>query len=136
MALKRQNDMLAAFSMASLTDVIFLLLVFFMATSTFVFPTAVEVNLPQSSEQTSSKPLTRVYVDSLGVISAAYADGELQRFEPEDLTVYLQTVMDQDTTQHAVAVYADKAVEYGKVVDVLNAGTKAGVKMVLATRAN
>lgn len=136
MALKRQNDMLAAFSMASLTDVIFLLLVFFMATSTFVFPTAVEVNLPQSSEQTPSKPLTRVYVDSLGVISAAYADGELQRFEPEDLTVYLQTVMDQDTTQHAVAVYADKAVEYGKVVDVLNAGTKAGVKMVLATRAN
>lgn len=128
--------MLATFSMASLTDVIFLLLVFFMATSTFVFPTAVEVNLPQSSEQTSAKPLTRVYVDSLGVISAAYADGEVQQFTPEDLGVYLQTVMAQDTTQHAVAVYADKAVEYGKVVDVLNVGTKAGVKMVLATRAN
>jgi len=136
MALKRQNDILATFSMASLTDVIFLLLVFFMATSTFVFPTAVEVNLPQSSEQTSSKPLTRVYVDSLGVVSAAYADGEVQQFSPEDLTVYLQTIMAQDTTQHAVAVYADKAVEYGKVVDVLNVGTKAGVKMVLATRAN
>lgn len=136
MALKRQNDMLATFSMASLTDVIFLLLVFFMATSTFVFPTAVEVNLPQSSEQTSAKPLTRVYVDSLGVVSAAYADGELQQFSPEDLTVYLQTIMAQDTTQHAVAVYADKAVDYGKVVDVLNVGTKAGVKMVLATRAN
>lgn len=136
MALKRQNDMLATFSMASLTDVIFLLLVFFMATSTFVFPTAVEVNLPQSSEQTSAKPLTRVYVDSLGVVSAAYADGEVQQFSPEDLAVYLQTIMAQDTTQHAVAVYADKAVEYGKVVDVLNVGTKAGVKMVLATRAN
>lgn len=136
MALKRQNDMLATFSMASLTDVIFLLLVFFMATSTFVFPTAVEVNLPQSSEQTSSKPLTRVYVDSLGVISAAYADGEVQQFTTDDLGAYLQTVMAQDTTQHAVAVYADKAVEYGKVVDVLNVGTKAGVKMVLATRAN
>lgn len=136
MALKRQNDMLATFSMASLTDVIFLLLVFFMATSTFVFPTAVEVNLPQSSEQTSAKPLTRVYVDSLGVVSAAYADGEVQQFSPEDLTLYLQTIMAQDTTQHAVAVYADKAVEYGKVVDVLNVGTKAGVKMVLATRAN
>ena len=121
---------------SSLTDVIFLLLVFFMATSTFVFPTAVEVNLPQSSEQTSAKPLTRVYVDSLGVVSAAYADGEVQQFSPEDLAVYLQTIMAQDTTQHAVAVYADKAVEYGKVVDVLNVGTKAGVKMVLATRAN
>lgn len=136
MALKRQNDMLAAFSMASLTDVIFLLLVFFMATSTFVFPTAVEVNLPQSSEQTSAKPLTRVYVDSLGVISAAYADAEVQQFTPDELAAYLQTVIAQDTTQHAVAVYADKAVEYGKVVDVLNVGSKAGVKMVLATKGN
>ncbi|MCM1450733.1 MAG: biopolymer transporter ExbD [Clostridium sp.] len=128
--------MLAAFSMASLTDVIFLLLVFFMATSTFVFPTAVEVNLPQSDEQTSAKPLTRVYVDSLGVVSAAYAEGEPQQFALDELAVYLQTVMEQDTTQRAVAVYADKAVEYGKVVEVLNVGTKAGVKMVLATRAN
>ncbi|MDE6173953.1 MAG: biopolymer transporter ExbD, partial [Duncaniella sp.] len=37
MALKRQNTMMAAFSMASMTDVIFLLLIFFMVTSTFVF---------------------------------------------------------------------------------------------------
>lgn len=49
MALKRQHDMMAMFSMASMTDVIFLLLIFFMITSTFVFPTALEVNLPQST---------------------------------------------------------------------------------------
>ncbi|MDE6099831.1 MAG: biopolymer transporter ExbD, partial [Paramuribaculum sp.] len=47
MALKRQYDMTSLFSMASMTDVIFLLLIFFMVTSTFVFPTALEVNLPQ-----------------------------------------------------------------------------------------
>ncbi|MDE6832530.1 MAG: biopolymer transporter ExbD, partial [Muribaculaceae bacterium] len=52
MSLKRSNRMMATFSMASLTDVIFLLLIFFMVTSTFVFPTALEVNLPKSSEQT------------------------------------------------------------------------------------
>ena len=46
MALKRQHDMLSMFSMASMTDVIFLLLIFFMVTSTFVFPSALEVNLP------------------------------------------------------------------------------------------
>lgn len=40
MSLKRQHDMMAGFSMASMTDVVFLLLVFFMVTSTFVFPTA------------------------------------------------------------------------------------------------
>ena len=55
--------MMAMFSMASMTDVIFLLLIFFMITSTFVFPTALEVNLPQSSVQTALKPGTRVYID-------------------------------------------------------------------------
>lgn len=54
--------------MASMTDVIFLLLIFFMVTSTFIFPTALEVNLPQSSEQTALKPSKRVYLDSEGRI--------------------------------------------------------------------
>ena len=63
MALKRQHKTLSMFSMASMTDVIFLLLIFFLVTSTFVFPSALEVNLPQSSEQTAIKPSTRIYVD-------------------------------------------------------------------------
>ena len=120
--------------MASMTDVIFLLLVFFMATSTFVFPTAMEVDLPQGTEQTSEKPATRVYIDSIGNIGAAYADGELQYYQLEDLPLFLQTSLAQDTTQKAVAIYADKAVEYGKIVDVLNVGASNGIKMVLATK--
>ena len=51
------------FSMSSMTDVIFLLLIFFLVTSTFVFPSALEVNLPQSSQQTTLKPTTRIYID-------------------------------------------------------------------------
>ena len=46
---------MASYSMASMTDVIFLLLIFFMVTSTFVSPTALEVDLPKSSEQTAVK---------------------------------------------------------------------------------
>ncbi|MDE5554176.1 MAG: biopolymer transporter ExbD, partial [Muribaculaceae bacterium] len=64
MALKRQQDMMATFSMASMTDVIFLLLVFFLVTSTFVFPTALDINLPESAEQTPAKPTTRVFIDA------------------------------------------------------------------------
>ena len=60
MALKRQHDMMSMFSMASMTDVIFLLLIFFMVTSTFVYPSALEVDLPQSSQQTALKPGTRI----------------------------------------------------------------------------
>ena len=63
MALKRQNEMLATFSMASMTDVIFLLLIFFMVTSTAVFPNAIKVMLPQSKNQVSTTPAARVTID-------------------------------------------------------------------------
>ena len=75
MALKRQFDMSATFSMASLTDVIFLLLIFFMVTSTFVFPNALEVNLPESAETTALKPTARVYIDAEGQLATMYGEG-------------------------------------------------------------
>lgn len=133
MALKRQQDMLATFSMASMTDVIFLLLVFFMVTSTFVFPTALEIKLPESSEQTPLKPSTRVYVDADGSYYVSYEEGEPAPVEPEQLIDYLSIIHAQDSTA-AFAVYADEAVPYGKVVEVLNAGAGASLKMVLATK--
>lgn len=71
MSLKRQQEILSGFSMASMTDVVFLLLVFFMVTSTFVFPTALEVNLPQSSEQTPLKPVTRVFIQADGAFGGS-----------------------------------------------------------------
>ena len=46
-----------------MTDVIFLLLIFFMITSTVVSPNAIKVLLPQGKQQTSAKPLTRVIID-------------------------------------------------------------------------
>lgn len=134
--LKRQNNVQAAFSMASMTDIIFLLLVFFMATSTFVFPTAMEINLPEGTEQTSLKPSTRVYIDSVGNLAACYADGEITPIAaPDELALWLTTALEQDSTQTAVAIYADEKVEYGRIVDVLNTGAANGIKMVLATKA-
>ena len=53
MDLKRRTKVNEAFSMASMTDVIFLLLIFFMVTSTVVIPNAIKVTLPQAQKQTS-----------------------------------------------------------------------------------
>ena len=63
MGLKRRNRVSPNFSMASMTDVIFLLLIFFMITSTVVSPNAIKVLLPQGKQRTSTKPLTRVVID-------------------------------------------------------------------------
>lgn len=121
--------------MASMTDVIFLLLIFFMVTSTFVFPTALEINLPQSSEQTAIKPGTRVYIDKDMVMYASFGDEEPQMMESrEQLLTFLQLTQQQDSTRQFIAVYADEEVPYGKVIEVLDLGATSNLKMVLATK--
>lgn len=133
MALKRQNELLATYSMASMTDVIFLLLIFFMVTSTFVFPTALEVNLPQSSEQTVIKPGTRVYIDKDKNLYASFGETEPQAIPEEQLLTFLQLTQQQDSTQF-IALYADESVPYGKIVEVLDLTARHNLKMVLATK--
>lgn len=134
MALKRQQDMLATFSMASMTDVVFLLLVFFMVTSAFVFPTALDIDLPQSTQQTAVKPSTRVFIDAEGAYYVAAPDAEAPVAVPADsLALFIRSIAPADSLG-AVAVYADAEVSYGKVVEVLNLGAEASIKMVLATK--
>ena len=133
MALKRPNKIEATFSMASMTDVIFLLLVFFMVTSTFVFPTALEVNLPQSSEQTSIKPGTRVYLDKEMQLFVSHDKEEPQPIHLDNLVSYLVTVQVQ-APESFIALYADEEVPYGKVVEILNLAAQNNLKMVLATK--
>lgn len=134
MALKRQHRMTVAFSMASMTDIIFLLLIFFMVTSTFVFPTGLEVNLPQSSQSTAIKPGTKVYIDKEQELYASFGDSEEpQPMTPETLVTFLSLVKEEDPEGY-VALYADEEVPYGKIVEVLNMGSALDMKMVLATK--
>lgn len=133
MALKRQQEMLATFSMASMTDIVFLLLVFFMVTSAFVFPTAIEVDLPQSTQQTPVKPSNRIYVAADGAYFIVPSDGQVEQVAPDSLASLVCRIAQSDSTA-AFAVYGDAEVAYGKVVEVLNVGAENNVKMVLATR--
>ena len=137
MALKRQHGTQSMFSMASMTDVIFLLLIFFMVTSTFVFPSALEVNLPQSSQQTSLKPTTRIYVDKDMNMFVSLGDsiqqGELTPLAVDKLDAFMKQLV-VENPQEFVAVYADEEVPYGKIVDILDKGSRNGLKVVLATK--
>lgn len=141
MALKRQHETLSMFSMASMTDVIFLLLIFFLVTSTFVFPSAIEVNLPQSGEQTAIKPTTRIYIKGNGEIwgqqSTETTQGDTVRItSPDALRAFMQEVKDKGSSNPSlfIALHADEAVPYGKIVEVLDMGTQVGIKVVLATK--
>lgn len=125
--------MMTVFNMASMTDVIFLLLIFFMVTSTFVFPSAIEVNLPQSSEQTAVKPGTRVWIDKDLNLFAAFGDEEPKPLKSDELMTFLQLAQ-QNSPEAFIALYADEEVPYGKIVEVLDNGARLNVKIVLATK--
>ena len=59
MALKRKTKVADTFSMASMTDVIFLLLIFFLVTSTIIVPNTIKVTLPTSAPQSAPETPSR-----------------------------------------------------------------------------
>ena len=58
MGMKKRTKVSAEFSMSSLTDIIFLLLIFFMLTSSMVVPNALNLQLPGSKQSRPSQPTT------------------------------------------------------------------------------
>ena len=124
--------------MASMTDVIFLLLIFFMVVSTLV-PNAIKVNLPSSqSTATTQEPVARITIDAEGYyyISTESAP-EVTMLPVEELEARLYEIgaAHDDEEDPYVVLYADKSVSYGEIVKVLNASATAGLRMILATKA-
>jgi len=119
--------------MASMTDIIFLLLIFFMITSTMVSPNAIKVLLPQGKKQTTVKAVARVVIDKdLNLYAAAGSEKE----EPvtlEELPGVLNAQL-TDSTELFVSLYADEAVPYRHIVEILSIANENHFKMVLATR--
>lgn len=133
MALKRKTKINEAFSMASMTDVIFLLLIFFMVTSTVVVPNAIKLTLPQSQKQTAAKPLARVTIDANINYYVAFGNQREKRITFDEITPFLQEQYNKEPEMF-VALYADETVPYREIVKVLNIANKNKFKMVLATR--
>lgn len=133
MQLKRRNRISPSFAMASMTDVIFLLLIFFMITSTVVSPNAIKVLLPQGKSQTAARPLARVIIDAQLRYYTALGNGEEKEIEVGDLAAILRNYSVQEPEMY-VALYADKKVPYSEVVHVLSIANDNHYKVVLATR--
>ncbi len=120
--------------MASMTDIIFLLLIFFMITSTMVSPNAIKVLLPQSNKQTTVKATARVVIDKDLNIYASTGDEDERPVTLAELPTVLGENL-TDSTELFVSLYADEAVPYKNIVEVLNVANENHFKMVLATRA-
>lgn len=133
MALKKRNKVNASFSMSSMTDLVFLLLIFFMITSTVVTPSAIKILLPQSNNQTVAKPITRVIIDeNLNYYIATGREKE-RAVDFSEIEPYLQSIV-LDEPDMYIALHADESVPHREIVRVLNIANKNKFKLVIATR--
>ncbi len=115
MAIQTRNKRRAEFSMASMSDLVFLLLIFFMLTSTLVAPNAIKLLLPQSSSKTMAKQTITVYIND----SYQYYVGEHRVSE-----LQLQNILDQALVgllDGSVVLKSDKNVPVQYVVNVIDA---------------
>lgn len=129
MALKKGQKISSAFSMSSMTDIIFLLLIFFMLTSTLVHPNALKLVLPQSKNQTSAKPQTSV---SITADLRYYVETKRVAFDELEPTLQAKLGAQPETY---IALHVDETVPMREVVKVMNIAKKHKYKLILATRA-
>ena len=133
MSIKRRTKISPTFSMSSMTDIIFLLLIFFMVTSTMVSPNAIKVLLPQSKKQTTVKAVSHVVIDKDLNMFYALGNEKEQPVSLKELPSRLKKAQN-DSTELFVSLYADESVPYKNIVEVLNVAHENHLKMVLATR--
>ncbi|MCM1312674.1 MAG: biopolymer transporter ExbD [Bacteroides sp.] len=133
MSLHRRTKVTPTFNMSSMTDIVFLLLIFFMITSTMLSPNAIKVLLPQGKKQTTVKAVSHVVIDKDLNIYASVQKGKEQLVTLEELPSVLGEAVN-DTTDLFVSLYADESVPYKNIVEVLNVANENHFKMVLATR--
>ena len=130
MALRSRNKVSANFNMSSMTDIVFLLLIFFMLTSTLVSPNALKLLLPSSKAKTLEKQTISIsitkdidfYINERKV-TAASIEQELK-------------LLINNEVEPAIILHTDKTVAIEHVVKVMDIAYRNKYKIVLATTHN
>ena len=128
MALRSKNKVSAAFSMSSMTDIVFLLLIFFMLTSTLVTTNALDLVLPNSTAQTVKKQRVSVSINENFEYFIDKEAVELKYIEAQ----LIDKLTGQD--EQVVVLRVDKSVPIEYAVEVMDIAYRNKFKIVLATQ--
>jgi len=133
MGIRSRNKVSVSFSMASMSDIVFLLLIFFMITSTLISPNALKLLLPQSNHQTRpAKPITTVSITpDLTFYMETTAMSGIEELDMA-LKQRLGTVVEPEDAP-TISLHADKSVPIEYVVKVMNIAKENRYKLILAT---
>lgn len=115
MAIKSRNKKKVEFNMSAMSDLVFLLLIFFMITSTLISPNAIKLLLPSSSSKTMSKQNVTVYINdqfNYYLDKRKVEQNELQQVLSAELGAY---------SDGTVVLRSDKSVPVQYVVSVIDA---------------
>ena len=128
MSLRSKNKVSATFNMSSMTDIVFLLLIFFMLTSTLVTTNALDLVLPNSTAQTVKKQRVSVSINENLEYYIDKEQVELKYIEAE----LIEKLAGQE--EQVVVLRVDKAVAIEHAVAVMDIAYRNKFKIVLATQ--
>lgn len=129
MALESRHKTNKNFAMSGMTDIVFLLLIFFMITSTLIAPSARNVELPESNNQTQANPVLVVSIDrdrNIWVDDQEYALGELEVVLRGKLAGYGEAP--------TIRLNADRDLNMEEVFAFLDIARRNRYRVILGTR--
>jgi len=130
MNLKGRNKITPEFSMASMTDIVFLLLIFFMLASTLVTTNAIDILLPKASGKTENKKSIAVSIKA----DLTYYIDEKRVGESILENELLAAIANED--KPTVVLRAEKSVPIENVVKVMDIANRNKFKVILAVKPN
>ena len=129
MAIESRNKTNKNFSMSGMSDIVFLLLIFFMITSTLVVPASQNVKLPESNNQTQSNP---VLVVSIDLDKTIYVDD--QSYGIDELESVLRKKLESYGEAPTVRLNADRDLNMDEVFAFLDIAKRNRYKVILGTK--
>ena len=132
LAERRKQRISLSLELAPLLDVLFLLIIFFSISSTFIKESRFDIELPETGEvagMSVSETSVGVYVDRYGKFSVSVGIGEKEPITSSHLQEKLSKVM-LDHPDTAVSIYGDKKVNYQSIVSVMDICRESGIKSI------
>ena len=130
MNIKGRNKVTPEFNMSSMTDIVFLLLIFFMLASTLVTTNAIDILLPKADGKTENKKSVAVSItkDLNYYIDQKLVGESVLEFELKNLLA--------NQEEPTIVLRAEKSVAVENVVKVMDIANRNKFKVILAVKPN
>ena len=128
MNLRGRNKINPTFNMSSMTDIVFLLLIFFMLTSTLVTVSAIDVLLPKAGGKTENSSSIAVSITDKSLFYIDKTEVSATNLESEILK---KIGIDKQKT---IIIRGDKEVPYRNIMKVIDIANRNKLKMILAVK--